>query len=95
MATSALPPEDQNVIELGNPAVFRWWCGRLGCSDLRLISAVGQAGSDPRRVSRYLRLERLFGRSPSAEELQDEMAQFSEGGPREEAAPEPVAPPAP
>lgn len=95
MATSALPPEDPSVIELSDPAVFRWWCGRLGCSDLRLIAAVRQAGSDPRRVGHYLRMEKLFGRPPSDAELQDELALFSEAAaPTEGWSPRPAAPPA-
>ena len=38
------------------------------------MAAIRHAGTDPDRVRSYLRMERLFGRAPSAEELQDDMA---------------------
>ena len=53
-------PVDRGHIVIDDPLELRWWCGRFGCSDLRLIGAVSQVGSAPSQVEQYLRFSASF-----------------------------------
>jgi len=54
------PPADRGRININDPLELRWWCGRLGCSDLKLMEAVKAVGAAATRVASYLR-ERKSG----------------------------------
>lgn len=56
------PPADRGRINLEDPGELRWWCGRLGCSDLRLREAVRTVGATATRVAQYLRDRRTLQR---------------------------------
>lgn len=55
-------PEDKTRINVENPEEFRWWCGRLGCSDLKLREAVRKVGRTTNKVEQYLRHRRVLPR---------------------------------
>ena len=52
------PPADRARINIDDPVELRWWCGRLGCSDLKLVEAVKAVGAAATSVARYLREQR-------------------------------------
>lgn len=50
------PPSDRNHIDISDPLELRWWCGRFGCTDLKLKEALAHVGNAPSQVEQYLRL---------------------------------------
>lgn len=54
------PPADRGRINIDDPGELRWWCGRLGCTDMKLKEAVQAVGATTTRVAQYLREKRLF-----------------------------------
>lgn len=53
------PPADRGRVNIDDPVELRWWCGRLGCTDRKLVEAVKAVGAAATRVALYLR-ERSF-----------------------------------
>ena len=51
-------PADRNRVNVEDPGDLRWWCGHLGCSDLKLREAVRRVGETPLHVQQYLRTSR-------------------------------------
>jgi hypothetical protein len=45
-------------IDVQDAAQMRFWCGKLGCGDLKLKEAVRAVGHAPYHVERYLRQSR-------------------------------------
>jgi hypothetical protein len=52
-------PADRSRVNVEDPNDLRWWCGHLGCSDLKLKEAVRKVGQTPLRVQQYLRNARM------------------------------------
>jgi hypothetical protein len=53
-------PADRSHVDVADPLELRWWCGRFGCSDLRLIQAIAQVGTAPSQVEQFLRFSASF-----------------------------------
>jgi len=50
---------DRSHIDVQDGAQLRWWCGKLGCGDVRLKEAVRAVGTAPYHVERYLKASNL------------------------------------
>ena len=53
-------PADRGRINIDDPWELRWWCTRLGCSDLGLKEAVRTVGNTATKVAQYLRERNPF-----------------------------------